>query len=136
MTYWREKKIRVDGQGDGNFAARRAGGSRTHEGVDYEFSEGEEVVIPFDAKVVRLGWAYVNSPYRLIELISHSNKMLWRFLYVKPTVEAGQKVKAGQTIGTAQAISKKYGGGMKDHVHVEVNVDPVAILGGSNGREE
>jgi murein DD-endopeptidase MepM/ murein hydrolase activator NlpD len=127
---WDERVIRSDLEGDGHFAAKR--GSKRHKGVDYEFSPGDEVESPVDGIVTRLGYAYANEPYRLIEILSHKGYLLWRFLYVQPKVRAGDKVESGQVIGTAQAISDKYGPNMKNHVHVEMNVDTRAMLGGKD----
>lgn len=131
ISKWDERVIRRDSKGNGNFAASRGG--RSHEGADYVFTPGEEVLSPVEGSVVRLGWAYANEPYRLVEIRSHKGYFLWRFLYVDPSVKAGDKILPYQTIGTAQKISDKYGEEMKDHVHVEVNVDPVAIIGGRDG---
>ena len=44
----------------------------------------------------------------------------YKFFYVIPTLLIGQTVAQGKIIATAQAISKKYGSAMKDHIHVEV----------------
>lgn len=128
ISRWDDRVIRKDEEGDGKFASSR--GWRRHEGVDYEFLPGEIVKSPVDGIVTRLGHAYKNEPYRLIEILSHKGYLLWRFLYVKPLVKAGQKITLDQTIGTAQAISTKYGKKMKDHVHVEVNIDVSKIIGG------
>jgi hypothetical protein len=83
--------------------------------------------------VTRLGWCYVNEPYRLVEILSHQGAFLWRFLYVDPDVAAGDVVGSGQVIGHAQDIAAKYGGGMINHVHVEVNIDPTLLIGGQYG---
>jgi murein DD-endopeptidase MepM/ murein hydrolase activator NlpD len=123
--------MRSDSEGSGAFAAPRGG--KRHKGFDYEFEEGEDVLSPVDGIVTRLGYAYENQPYRLVEILSHKGLLLWKFLYLDPIVRAGDRVKVGQVIGVAQAISKQYGSNMKDHVHVEINIDPHAMLGGTNG---
>jgi hypothetical protein len=41
------------------------------------------------------------------------------YMHLIPDI-IGEHVKAGQKIGVAQAISRKWGNNMKDHVHVEV----------------
>ena len=128
ISKWDERRIRSDSEGDGHFAAPRGG--RRHEGVDYEFDPGEAVKSPVEGIVTRLGWAYANDEYRLVEILSHKGYLLWRFLYVDPLVKAGDKVTLDQTIGTAQSVSKRYSDKMKDHVHVEVNIDVKAVLGG------
>lgn len=131
ISRWEDRKIRTDAEGDGHFATSRGG--RLHNGVDYRFEEGEDVKSPVSGLITRLGYAYPNEPYRLVEILSHSGDLLWRFLYVHPKVKAGDKIILDQTIGTAQKISNKYGEKMLDHVHVEVNVNPRYLLGGKDG---
>lgn len=132
---WADVELRgEDREGSGAFAAPRGG--KRHKGVDYRFAEGDPVFSPVDGIVTRIGWAYANDIYRLVEILSHKGYLLWRFLYIAPLVKAGDKVKRGQTIGTAQAISKRYGPNMTDHVHVEVNIDVAAVLGGKHGEDE
>ena len=133
IKQWEGRLIRDDAEGSGIFAARR--GSKRHKGLDYEFYEGETIVSPVSGIVTRLGYAYSDEPYRLVEIRSHKGYLLWRFLYVEPLVAAGQKIEVDQTIGTAQAISNKYGSKMTDHVHVEINIDPEAVLGGIRGKD-
>jgi murein DD-endopeptidase MepM/ murein hydrolase activator NlpD len=129
MYRWDGVPLRgVDAEGSGAFAAKR--GSKKHKGVDYAFEPGEEVRSPISGIVTRLGWAYISAPYRLIEIQGPSEAIMWRFLYVDPIVEAGDDIAEGQTIGTAQKISDRYGEKMTDHVHVEVNVDPLYLIGG------
>jgi murein DD-endopeptidase MepM/ murein hydrolase activator NlpD len=136
MIYrWDDVPLRgVDGEGSGSFAASR--GAKRHKGTDYEFAPGDEVKSPIEGTVTRLGLAYSNAPYRLVEIISHGGVLLWRFLYVDPVVRKGDRVTLGQTIGTAQKISDRYGEKMTDHVHVEVNVDIVELIGGHSGTRD
>lgn len=118
-----------DNWGDGHFAASRSG--RPHMGRDYEFSIGEVVRCPVAGTVGRLGYPYSgNSEYRLIEVLTHDHKMIWRFFYVNPTVRAGALVDAGDVIGVAQDIQKKYDRQMTNHVHVECIVDPELFFEG------
>jgi murein DD-endopeptidase MepM/ murein hydrolase activator NlpD len=136
MIYrWDDEELRgYDPKGDGAFAADR--GSRRHEGVDYLKQPGQEVKTPVAGIVTRLGWCYKDEPYRLIEILSHKGAFLWRVLYVDPCVPAGSVLKSGQLIGHAQDIASKYGGGMKNHVHLEVNIDPTLLIGGKDGNSE
>ncbi|MHC4302516.1 MAG: M23 family metallopeptidase [Planctomycetota bacterium] len=131
ISRWDERIIRVDSEGDGHFAEPR--GAHRHKGADYLFEEGEAVTSPVDGIVLRIGWAYKSEPYRLVEILSHKGYILWRFLYIEPVVKAGDKVKRDQLLGYAQAISNKYGDEMRDHVHVEMNIDPHAVIGGQSG---
>ena len=129
MWRWDHVPLRgADPEGSGAFAASRGG--KRHKGVDYAFAPGDDVNSPVKGIVTRLGWAYANAPYRLVEILSHKGSLLWRFLYIDPIVKAGDKIELGQTIGTAQQISKRDGSEMTDHVHVEVNVNVQQLLGG------
>ena len=134
MWDWDDVPLRgADLEGSGAFAAPRGG--KRHKGVDYAFEPGAEVKSPIEGCVTRLGWAYKDAPYRLVEILSHGGAMLWRFLYIDPIVGAGDLVASGQTIGTAQKISDRYGEEMTDHVHVEVNVDITELIGGKHDSE-
>ena len=123
-----------DDWGSGDFAASR--GDRFHLGRDYLFRPGEDVYAPMEAVVVRLGYPYNDSDstsrYRLIEMLSFDAetgaKIIWRYFYVRPSVAVGERVRAGDLLGVAQDISKKYKKEgrqpMGNHVHVECIVDP------------
>lgn len=128
ISKWEDREIRVDAEGDGHFATARGG--KRHKGVDYKFTPGEAVRSPVSGIVTRIGYAYDNDIYRLIEVLSHKGYLLWRFMYVNPEVAAGDKITVDQTLGTAQAISKRYSSKMIDHVHVELNIDVGSVLGG------
>jgi hypothetical protein len=130
IARWETRKLRgQDPEGDGSFAASRGG--KRHKGVDYCYDPGEIVKCPVDGIVTRTGRCYTDSTlYKLVEILSHKGMLLWRFLYVDPEVKAGEKVVMDQTIGTAQDISARYSQKMKNHVHVEMNVDVSKMLGG------
>jgi len=129
MKRWDDVLLRgLDPKGDGQFAASRGG--KRHKGVDYRYAEGDEVKSPVSGTVTRLSRCYNNEPYLLVEILSHKGAFLWRFLYIEPTVKAGQKILEGDLIGHAQNIASKYKGGMKNHVHVEVNINVKLLIGG------
>ena len=132
ISRWDDRVIRSDAEGDGSFASPRGG--KRHKGADYRFEEGEDVKSPVEGIVTRIGYAYSGDDYRLIEILSHKGYLLWRFMYVQPSVKAGDRVSLNQTIGTAQAISERYSEKMQDHVHVEINLDPKSVIGGQDGR--
>jgi len=136
ISRWDDRQLRgADAHGNGAFAASR--GSKRHKGVDYAFNPGEEVRSPVEGIVTRLGYAYKDEPFRLIEILSHKGHLLWRFLYVRPDeLKAGDKVLVNDVIGVSQNISQKYnkpGKRMVNHVHVEINLNPKSVLGGHNG---
>jgi murein DD-endopeptidase MepM/ murein hydrolase activator NlpD len=119
--------IRSDTSGDGRFQASRSNGARTHDGVDLLVREGQPIYAPFDAVVVRKSYPYKTDMRWEGLLLRRGDGLEVKVFYMTPSVSAGTMVKAGQKIGTAQSIKKKYGGSMRDHTHVEVWVSGKAI---------
>jgi len=124
--------VRVDKWGSGEFGApRRNGKGRyAHKGIDYAAEHGSIVLSPVRGRVNRLGWCYATSgpksEYRLIEI--ETDDAMIRFLYLRPLVEAGQKINTGDELGVVQDLSKIYQG-IKNHCHIDVrvngsNIDP------------
>ena len=117
-------KIRSDSMGDGHYLASR--GNRLHRGVDYIVKPYEEVYAPLNGRIVRIAYPYSNDlTYKGI-LFQAPNIALKIFYFSPIKSLLGKEVKAGQTIGYAQDISKKYGKDMIPHIHVEVtdlNID-------------
>jgi murein DD-endopeptidase MepM/ murein hydrolase activator NlpD len=106
--------------GDGNFGARRDGGSRDHEGVDYVAKAGQDVHAPISGYITKIGYAYGgDTSLTFVEITNPALKYVARAFYVKPTVEVGQAIHLGQTIGTDQSLQKHYPG-ITNHVHLEV----------------
>ncbi len=106
--------------GDGNFGARRDGGSRDHEGVDYVASAGQDVKAPISGYVTKIGYAYAGySDLKFVEITNPALGYVARAFYVSPDVEVGQTIRLGQTIGQNQSLQKHYPG-ITDHVHLEV----------------
>lgn len=110
-------KIRVDAAGDGHFGTSRNG--RTHKGVDFECIEGQNVVAPCAGIVTRQARPYPDGD--LLGVVINSNGNMLTMFYMQPDLSLlGHYVEAGQVIGKAQAVSKRYPNqGMKDHVHTQ-----------------
>jgi murein DD-endopeptidase MepM/ murein hydrolase activator NlpD len=109
-----------DAFGDGEFGARRDGGSRDHEGVDYTAAAGQDVQAPISGYVTKIGYAYAgSSDLKFVEITNPALGYVARAFYVSPEVEVGQTVRLGQTIGTDQSLQKHYPG-ITNHVHLEV----------------
>lgn len=111
--------IRMDPKGDGHFGSGRTG--HTHQGTDFLVSGGNPVYSPIDGKIVRYGYAYKDSTtYR--NIVIHGEGVEIKIMYARLAtgVQVGDRVSRGQRIGTAQAVSQRYGGPpMRDHLHVE-----------------
>jgi hypothetical protein len=106
-----------DPKGCGEFGAPR--GSRTHIGLDIKAVPGEVIFSPISGKVTRFPFPYGNDlSFTGIEIVNNQYKV--KIFYMKANVPANSTVKQGQVIGNAQDIAKKHGGGMINHIHLEV----------------
>lgn len=116
----REPRVH-DAYGAGQFGARRDGGSRRHEGVDYLAEAGQAVDAPISGYVTKIGYAYPgDESLKFVEITNPALNYAARVFYVNPTVEVGDTVAIGQPIATARSLQRKYPGGMTDHVHLEI----------------
>lgn len=106
--------------GDGQFGARRDGGSRSHEGVDYVATAGQDVHAPISGYVTKIGYAYAgSSDLKFVEISNPALGYVARAFYVTPGVEVGQTVRLGETIGSVESLQRHYPG-ITNHVHLEV----------------
>ncbi len=109
-----------DDFGDGWFGARRDGGSRDHEGVDYTATAGQAVRAPMSGYVTKIGYAYAgDTSLKFVEITNPALNYAARAFYVSPGVEVGQTVRLGQSIGTVESLQGHYPG-ITDHVHLEI----------------
>lgn len=116
--------IREDIRGSGAYAATRIG--HLHEGIDLLCNEGQNVYAPFDGTITRVAYPYVGDTRWKGLVLEDGNGLMLKIFYVS-SIKTGEKVLSGEVIATAQAISKKYGIGMEDHIHVEVLRDNIHI---------
>jgi len=109
-----------DAFGDGAFHARRDGGSRSHEGVDYDSRPGQPVVAPISGYVSHIGYAYPgDARFRYVEIENPALHLDARVFYVDPQVAVGDSVALGRPIGTAHSLQARYRG-ITDHIHLEL----------------
>ncbi|MBI5120991.1 MAG: M23 family metallopeptidase [Rhodospirillales bacterium] len=126
--------------GCGHYGARRRkpdGKIYPHTGVDIAVEPGGAVSSPAEGTVERNNIdPYGDRTFKGV-LIRTDDGHEVRVLYVDPSVKAGDRVKAGSPIGTAQDLSKKHKprgrDKMTNHVHVDVKKgkdfkDPTKIL--------
>lgn len=122
--------LRSDPMGNGVFRASRAGGKRKHNGFDLLVNENQEVFAPTDGLVARVAYPYgTGEKWHGVEILLSgvwSGYSLKIFYMVPlwpgrgPSAIIDQPVQRGQLIGHTQGIARKYGNGMKNHIHVEV----------------
>lgn len=109
-----------DAFGDGYFHARRDGGSRDHEGVDYDAQPGQAVEAPISGYVSKIGYAYPGDErFKYVEIDNPALRVTARVFYVDPQVGVGQAVALGHEIGTAHSLQARYAG-ITNHVHLEI----------------
>ena len=122
-----------DAFGSGEFGASRAGGSRTHMGVDYAAHEGDIIFPVKDGKVSKIGYPYSDDlSFRYVQITDLSNNK-WRYFYIFPDVQMGEVIDIITPLGMLQTLQERYPG-ITDHVHLEViansgvKVDPASLL--------
>jgi murein DD-endopeptidase MepM/ murein hydrolase activator NlpD len=124
----------VDAEGSGAFMAPREGG-RWHRGLDILARAGEEIRAPIKGRFARCGVCYPDDDsYHYVD-IAAADDIEVKVFYVEPAraLSPGARIRAGQVIGRAQAISARYGGRVPNHVHLEVwvrgaPVDPAPLI--------
>src|SRR5262249_46374231 len=111
----------TDAYGEGRFHARRDGGSREHEGVDYVAKAGQAVEAPISGYVTHIGFAYPDDQaLKYVEIENPALKLTARAFYVDPDVAEGDAVEVGKPIGHAHTLQRRYRGGITDHIHLEL----------------
>jgi murein DD-endopeptidase MepM/ murein hydrolase activator NlpD len=110
-----------DAWGSGAFGASRTGHS--HQGLDFVAMAGESVLSPVDGVVTRQLWPYAtDTRYTGLEIDGSGEWAGYKIkLFYVTGVKLG-KVAAGDVVGTAQDLEKKYKG-ITNHVHVEVRLN-------------
>ena len=121
------KKIRNDREGFGYYGAPR--GHRVHKGTDFECDPFQEVKAPISGVVTRKVYAYADDPqWTGVEI--EGERGVVKLLYINPLNNIlGKTVSAGDIVGYAQDISKRYSPDMTPHVHLEiVSLDPMCLV--------
>lgn len=109
-----------DAYGDGFFHASRDGGSRPHEGVDYDARPGQLVSAPISGVISRIGFAYPGDTHlKYVEIENPALNLTARALYIDPSVSVGDTVTLGAPIGHALSLQRRYPG-ITNHVHLEI----------------
>jgi len=121
-------KIRRDGAGQGHYGAAR--GDRKHKGVDLECIPGQPVCSPIEGKIVRVAYPYEDTK-KYSGVVVENGKIRVKLFYLHPIMKKiGKQVHAGDHIGTAQDITKRYPDAeMIPHIHLEIDsVDPMIFI--------
>jgi len=109
-----------DNFGSGAYGARRDGGSRSHEGVDYIAVADQAVRAPISGYVTKIGYAYGgDDSLKFVEITNPALGYVARTFYIDPMVTVGEVVRLGAQIGKAESLQSHYPG-ITDHVHLEI----------------
>ncbi len=114
----------LDNYGAGHYGASR--GARTHDGVDYMSTAGQQVKAPMSGKVTKISRPYASGIDATllsgVEIEASDGTKCWVW-YMQPSVNiVGTVVKAGTSvIGTAKTLKNRYKNGITDHVHVRIH---------------
>jgi hypothetical protein len=129
--------VRNDGWGRGGFGANR--GRKQHDGLDLVVTPGQPIFSMIDGTVEKYEQCYL-SDTRWTGIQIANTQLRVELWYMKPTkteVKVGQFVQAGEYLGKAQDISKKYPptdveGTMTPHIHVRLTLRAFTTI--ANGR--
>lgn len=119
-------KIRNDSFGSGAFGSPRTrnGISYKHTGEDYACVPGSMVLSDVEGTIIRNGFCYEGNKILQLTVIKDRQGYQHKYLYITPTHEAGDEVKAGDIIGVSLSLQLKHppkqGERMTDHVHYEI----------------
>jgi hypothetical protein len=129
-------KVRQDRWGNGRFGMPRGtspdGSKKYHDGLDLEVEPGDPIFSPINGKIDKVDYPYASDLFWTGLQISN-NMVRVEVWYMNPFITAG-RVNAGQQIGVAQDISKRYPPTedfnyiMKPHIHLRVTLLPFTVL--------
>jgi murein DD-endopeptidase MepM/ murein hydrolase activator NlpD len=113
-----ELTVRNDPAGSGEFGASR--GDRKHKGVDFVVEPGQPIHSPIEGYVSRIAYPYDSAEFKGLEILNDNLNL--KVFYLTPLEGiVGQNVSAGDVIGYAQDITRKYPTqGMTPHIHVGI----------------
>jgi len=119
--------IRNDSEGSGYYGAKR--GDRQHHGIDFHCHPGQPVKSPIDGSITRIARPYADSE-EYSGCVIQGKRISVKLFYLSPFPEIiGKRVTAGETIGKAQDISRRYSDKMTPHIHLEIDhCDPLLFL--------
>lgn len=126
------KELRgLDPTGHGYYGAKR--GTRKHKGLDILAAPGEDVKTPIDGFVTKIGQVYTHTKeFKYIDITNDVYRA--RLMYAAPlNIKINDRFKAGDVVGIIQNVSKYWGNGMKNHLHLELYkygllTDPEPVL--------
>lgn len=130
-------QIRSDAWGAGIFGAYRgelpSGELKYHDGLDLIVTPGQNIYSMIDGTFEKVEYPYRALPQWTGIQIANP-KLRVEIWYMEPRIfNPGAFIHAGDTVGTAQDISQKYGkdpelGWMTPHIHVRVTLRAMTLI--------
>lgn len=121
-----------DAMGCGHFGAPR--GTRKHNGFDIAINPWETIKAPFKMKILRFGKVYPSITTDLFDLVEFTgfgifSLFKFKLMYTDSVKyrNVGEILEKGEVLGNAQDIASFHGGGMINHIHLEVRLKGVLI---------
>lgn len=117
--------------GNGWYGAKR--GSKKHKGLDIKAKEGEPILSPISGVFVRTGTVYTFTRRFQLAVVANEEYEV-KIMYLTPQAGlVGRAIREGDVIGYSQDVARYWGGGMINHIHVEVRkygllTDPEPLL--------
>ena len=106
-----------DDMGHGDYGMPR--GARNHRGWDVVAEPGTKIKAPITGKITKYGYMYRNAPhFRYVEISGYTYRFRLGYTLLK-NVKVGDLVKEGNIIASLDNIAAHWGGGMKNHLHIE-----------------
>lgn len=117
-----------DSFGSGKFGASRDSGRRKHMGQDYLTPVPNQPVFSPIGGLVTISTAYADGRFPELKMIKINDGIgtTVNLMYVSPDIEGGTTVMAGEHIGFAQSLQRRYPG-IPNHIHVEVSVGGIKV---------
>lgn len=108
-----------DLKGHGDYGMPR--GSRKHKGWDIVGEPGDTVFAPFDGVVKKHGYMYSFAlQFRYIEIENETYRIRLGYAKLAKNIKVGDRVVKKLPIGELLDIGGFWGGGMKNHLHVQL----------------
>ncbi len=107
-----------DPKGHGDYGMPR--GSRKHQGWDIEVPVGATLSAPFSGKITKHGWMYKNQDLRYVEISSETFRLRLGYTTLAPGLKVGDFIGECETLSIQQDIAGFWGGGMKNHCHLQL----------------
>ena len=106
-----------DPKGHGDFGMPR--GAKRHRGWDVVGQPGIDIKSPISGKITKHGYMYDGLPFRYVEITGETYRFRLGYAELRNDLKVGRLVFEADCIAILQDIAGHWGGGMKNHLHIE-----------------